>query len=392
MTTADSLLTLLRRSVAGGATAIRVHTRLAPAGGPSDKVFPPTYATDTKGVAVYATEPRRAGATEVQTVLLDSVQSQANRFEQALKTAWEAGTLEIPVLAVRIPRGDGAVEVTSLDAPHRAADAIFRDSEFGKAEFRKSKVGQRFVEARPDNAAPLFEICPTALIFGQWDSTAGAGTSGAKFQRVLVSEIVGYGAAQGKRTASRLDPLQIPSGIEIYKSDDEYWTFDADKATKDKKGKAPEKTKPSEVNHGNVAPTVSEMGGFTIEYAEQISVLSFPALRRLRFPTDKGARTIERDIAARTVLAALAVHAIALLAEEGYDLRSRCLLAPVERRAEWIGTTLGETQPLSLDPQVTGEVVRKAVAEARAQGLAWQAGRIELQPSAKLVELVKRSV
>lgn len=389
MKKAESLFELLSRSAAGGASAIRVRVRLAPAGGPTDKVFPPTYATETKGVSVYATEPRRAGQHEVHTVLLDSVQSQANRMEQALKSAWEAGELELPVLAVKIPRRDTTVEVTSLDAPHRAADAIFRDSEIGGTEFRKSDVGKSFVGARPDNAAPLFGICPTALLFGQWDSTAGAGTGGAKFQRVLVSEIVGYGAAQGKRTASRLDPLQIPSSIEIYESEESYWTFDAAEAVKDKKG--PVKTKPSEVNHGNVTPSVKDMGGFTVEYAEQTTVLSFPALRRLRFPGKDGVRSAERDTAARTVIAALGLHAVALLAEEGYDLRSRCLLVPEQRTAEWIGTKLDERETIELDPKVTGEVLRKAIERAREIGLPWQAGRIELTPSAKLVELVKRS-
>jgi CRISPR-associated protein Csb1 len=34
---------ILTKSVAGGAAAIRTITRLEPAGGPGDKVFPPTY-------------------------------------------------------------------------------------------------------------------------------------------------------------------------------------------------------------------------------------------------------------------------------------------------------------------------------------------------------------
>lgn len=390
--TSDSLLSLLQRSAAGGATAIRIRTTLAPAGGPTDKVFPPTYATDTRGVSTYATEPRRGeGEEATATVLLDSVQSQANRLEMALKAAWESNGLELPMLAVKIPRGAGTTDVTALDAPHRAADAIFRDSQIDGVAFRDTEVGRSFVQARPDNAAPLFGICPTALLFGQWDSTAGAGTAGAKFQRVLVSEVVGYGAQQGRRTASRIDPLQIPSGIDIYATDDGGWTFNADEAKKDGRKGAPVKTKPSEVNHGNVAPSVSDMGGFTIRHAEQVTVLSFPALRRLRFPKADGARDAARDIAGRVAIAALGLHAVALLEQEGYDLRSRCLLVPVTREATWIGPTLGVTESIRLDPTVTAEVFRKAVDAAKAAGLPWRPGRIELQPSPNLVELVKRS-
>ena len=54
----------LARAVAGDAVAVRVVTKLAPAGGPSEKVFSPTYAG-----GVYATERRRAGEREVDTVL-----------------------------------------------------------------------------------------------------------------------------------------------------------------------------------------------------------------------------------------------------------------------------------------------------------------------------------
>src|SRR5436309_5073067 len=84
--------------------------------------------------------------------------------------------------------------------------------------------------------------------------------------------------------------------------------------------------KPSEANHGNVTPTISD-GGFTIDYAEQTTVLSLPALRRLRFPAKAGEKsTPEGDTAARTYLAALGLLGATLAVEAGYDLRSRCVL------------------------------------------------------------------
>ena len=59
------------------------------------------------------------------------------------------------------------------------------------------------------NATALFKVCPTGLVFGLWDSTGPKGGLGAKFQRALVSEIVGINAANGAKTASRIDPLNI---------------------------------------------------------------------------------------------------------------------------------------------------------------------------------------
>src|SRR5574337_1207749 len=75
------------------AAAFRAIARLEPAGGREDKVFPPTYAG-----GAYATERRRVGEEEVETVLLDSVQSQANRMELALRSAHERGEIRLPLV------------------------------------------------------------------------------------------------------------------------------------------------------------------------------------------------------------------------------------------------------------------------------------------------------
>src|SRR5262249_15936895 len=150
---------------------VRIVTRLGGAGGPGDKVFPPTYEGGQ-----YATEKRRLNGQEVETVLLDSVQSQANRMEQALLEACRADKCDMPLLQGRIPRHGGGTVITTLDAPHRVFDAIFRDSQYQGRRFRDSSLGKRLVEARMDNATALFEVCPTALLFGAWDSTGGGGT------------------------------------------------------------------------------------------------------------------------------------------------------------------------------------------------------------------------
>src|SRR5687768_17092874 len=121
----------LAGALAGADAAVRVLIRLAPAGGAGDKVFPPTYEGGR-----YAFEPRRVDGKVVETVLLDSVQSQANRMEQALNA--RAAAVGLPYLRVTIPRAGGDTTVTSLDAPHRIWDAIIRDSLWDKKPFRTS--------------------------------------------------------------------------------------------------------------------------------------------------------------------------------------------------------------------------------------------------------------
>ena len=62
-------------------SAIRIITQLVPVGGDGDKVFPPTYEGGK-----YACESRTtADGHQTTSVLLDAVQSQANRFEEILE-------------------------------------------------------------------------------------------------------------------------------------------------------------------------------------------------------------------------------------------------------------------------------------------------------------------
>ncbi len=75
--------------------------------------------------------------------------------------------------------------VTSSEAPHRAADALFRDSLFVGLIFRKSSKCRILDTVDVRKAAGLFGLCPTALIFGLWDSTGPRGGLGAKFQRAF---------------------------------------------------------------------------------------------------------------------------------------------------------------------------------------------------------------
>jgi CRISPR-associated protein Csb1 len=393
----------LYSAVAGNAAAIRIVTRLGPAGGDGDKVYPPTYKHPDRDSSTYAIESRRFDGREVKAVLLDSAASQANRMEEALLRAFERQECDIPVLSVSIPRpGSTPTRVTVLDAPHRVSDAIFRDSNLDGKRFRDSAIGKQLVEARIDNATALFRFCPTALLFGFWDSQSESGVHGAKVARALVSEIIGLDVVLGRRTSSRVDPLAISaSAARIYKSEQDMWTLDEKEAVKEKNkpvpyGKASKAGKPSAINHGNVTPSVSkedEPGGVTISEAVQTTVLSLPQLRRLRFPDpETGQSSPERDAAGRTVLAALALYAAALQREDGYFLRSRCHLVPLKPACcELVGATTQEVEPFQLTAQTAHVVFDEARQRAKKVGLSWKGGLIELQPTEKLVELVRRS-
>ena len=416
---------LLHEAVSGRATGLRCRSTLQPAGGPGTKVFPPTYAG-----GVYATEYRRLPDHEepVPCVLLDSVQSQANRMEEALLEARDRGDLDdagIPLIEVDFGgfwAGDGAEptddqpliepigRISSLEAPHRAADAILRDSLVGDDAFRNSAVGRRITQADARRATALFEWCPTSLLFGMWDSTGPKGGLGTKIERAIVGEVVGINAVFGVRTSSRIDPLGIRLGAgTLYQASEGplEWTLNEETAVK-KRG-TPQKLgksgKPSEANHGNVTPSLSSMdreagrhlgGGVTIDHAEHSVVISLAALRRLCFPLEGAADSRDpeqraRDDAARTTLAAMGILAATLAADRGMDLRSRCLLWPSESVGWELLDGPGSVRSIDVDVDAALEAFKESVSRARNTGLPWATEPLVLTPSPDLVRLVASS-
>ena len=142
----------------------------------------------------------------------------------------------------------------------------------------------------------------------------------------------------------------------------------------------------TDAREGRIAP-----GGVTISHAEQTVVLSLPALRRLRFPVEASTSN-ELDNAARTVLAALGLCAATLAAEAGLDLRSRCLLWPVEPlKWEPPRQARRNADEVGLNADAAIQLLNEAVKKAKALGLPWQDEPVVLTPSDELVKLVVKS-
>jgi CRISPR-associated protein Csb1 len=398
----------LKDAVAGGAVGVRCRTALQPLGGAGDKVFPPTYAVAETAENRYAVEQRRLpGSNEVvQSVVLDSVASQANRLELALLDAIRDGELAAPVTSADFAGSGlfGLDKISDYEAPHRIFDAILRDSYDGENLFRYGKVGTAITEARPRDAAAIYHHSPHVLVFGAWDSTGPKGGAGAKYERAITSEIVALDIEVGKRTTSRIDPLgiELRSGRLYEAAGNEAWTLDEDKAVQDKGqpkrlGKGDEAGRPSQANHGNIRPSIdSRSGGITAREIRGTTVLSFIQLRRLRFPADhegtpfNGSRA-EAEIAARTALAALGLTATALAFEQGFDLRSRCVLvADGPSTFELVGRD-GKVIPFDMSSADALKLVAEAADRAAEAGLPWRDGEMLLRPADRLVTLIRNS-
>jgi CRISPR-associated protein Csb1 len=410
----------LRTGVAGDAVGVRCRTVLLPLGGPGDKVFPPTYGVPDNAETKYATEDRYVpsadgnGGSVARSVVLDSVASQANRLELTLLDAIRRGDLLAPVTSVDFTQGPdltGLDRISDYEAPHRIFDALLRDSYDGDQLFRNGSTGRAITKARPRDAAALYHHSPHTLVFGGWDSTGPRGGLGAKYERAITSEIVALGIQTGVRTASRIDPagIELRAGP-LYKALNGTWTLDESQAEHDNSGKAKllgakdgggqggrEAGRPSQANLGNVTPSIDpRVGGVTASQIIGTTVLSFIQLRRLRFPTrpDGSAfdgRRTEAESAARTALAALALAAAALAFEEGFDLRSRCVLV-IDRPVtfEMVARDGTET-PFDLTGADALKLLAEATDHAAAAGMPWRTSELLLRPADRLVELIRRS-
>jgi CRISPR-associated protein Csb1 len=412
----------LSKAVAEDA-AVRRRQILQPVGGKGDKIFPPTYpASDAMKRLLgernapprHVFERRRTGGGEVWCALVDSVQSQANRLEECLRNAVD-DKLKVPHVVVDFEDLGlaGLGKITSFDAPHRVYDAILRDSLLdGKPFLHKDcSVGKRLLEASSADASSLLEVSPNALLFGAWNSTGQGGGLGAKFARCLVSEIVAINVpaeevmvdwrteaiearTAGQRTGSRIDPLGILSSVSIYRSAEHEndWTPFEQRAARDKdkpilfaRKKGDKPGRPSLINHGNVTPSVQPLG-VTCDHLEHTFVLSFAALRRLRF-----GGPAEKDAAGRSLLAALGLLALAEQDARGYALRSRCDLVCDGKSPLELVHADGTAKDVAIDRASARSLYTQAFDAAKAAGFDLRADPLRLEPQPKLIEIVRRS-
>lgn len=93
------------------------------------------------------------------------------------------------------------------------------------------------------------------------------------------------------------------------------------------------------------------------------------------------------------MLAALALAAIAHQREQGYDLRSRCLLVPEGEIPLELVKNDGSVQMFSLKCSEADTLLEQAIEEATQGpvGLPWQEKVITLKPEDRLVALVRKS-
>lgn len=353
----------------GDRALVRIRTTYQPAAGDGARIYPPTYPTD-RGESPYVMETRVVDGTQRHDVLLDGVPSQANRAELALLKGVRGGRFQIPLLEIS-HKGAASVVLSSLELPHRFADAYLRDSEIEGVKFDRTDLGKAFQAASADDVTALFQHDPGSLVFGAWNSHRKGRQ--AKFPRIYSSEIIGWDPQEGGRKAGRMDPLNLTGNA---KPDGDTWTFVA-------VGEKVKGEKLSEIGHGNIAPNAAH-GGVTITSAQRFATVSFAALNRLSF----GSASHEASVAARVALAAYALLADRLaFSAPSLWLRSGCELVTVDDTLEWVNRG-GTADPFTLDTDDAIALYTRASQVVEDLGLPFSQATVQLTPSRNLAAAI----
>ena len=368
---------------------IRIDNEIEPLSGPGGPVKPAVYKGGT-----YQKDRRWASPDDDEStpvIVIDNVPSQANRLEEALRRNSATPVPELVLdlsslsnLPAHLPR-----QLSSLEFPHRNADAYLRDARDGDKDFIRTERGKAIFGATPRECGPLMAWFPQALLYGFWQSHLGNKRHFTKHARAWVSEIVGWkpAATDNRLKGVKGDPLNL--NVDEKVSSDPHdlteWSISKEKRTKEAKGE-----NLSDIGHGQVlfkegdeAPAAS----VSFERISQRATVSFAQLRRISL----GQVGSDADAAARALLVALGLHAHLLAFGRGFALRSGAELRPRETTAMWLGSE-GDKACVLGDAEETGKLLKEALEHAKSVGVpldGWEQPPVILTPRDNLRKAIR---
>ena len=370
---------------------IRIDIELEPLSGPGGPVKPAvyeggTYQQDRRWTVSDDDEP-------TPVIVIDNVPSQANRLEEAMRRN-RASTL-VPELVLdlsglsklpaHLPR-----RLSSLEFPHRNADAYLRDARLGDDDFIKTDLGKEIFGATAQRCGALMAWFPQALLYGFWQSHLGKKRTNSKHARAWVSEIVGWNpaATDTKVLGLKGDPLNLNTDEGITSNPNDRVEWGIGKGEKVEGGK---KDKLSEIGHGQVPFMGNDAAAAAVSFARvtQRATVSFAQLRRISLGTD----SVEVDAAARALLVALGLHAQQLAFGRGFALRSGAELRPRKTTATWLGSDGDEVCSIG-DAEGTAKLLEVAIKHAKSAGVpldGWGQAPVMLTPKDNLRKAIRAS-
>ena len=368
---------------------IRIDSHLEPISGPGGVVKPAVYEGGTYQLDRRWASPDDSEPTQV--IVIDNVPSQANRLEEALRRNLESTSIpefvldlsDLPHLPAHLPRS-----LSSLEFPHRNADAYLRDAELDGQDFLKTKIGQAIFGATAQTCGPLIAWFPQALLYGFWQSHLGKKRQNTKHARAWVSEIVGWQPASTETKVLGLkgDPLNLNTDDVVTSNPDDRRAWEVGKGARIAGAKS---DKLSEIGHGQVPFMGNDAAAAAISFARvtQRATVSFAQLRRVSLGGGSG----EADTAVRALLVALGLHAHQLAFGRGFALRSGAELRPKSTTVTWLGVEGDEAIDLG-GVETTHKLLESARERAASEGVpldGWGAPAKQLTPKANLSAAIR---
>ncbi len=344
---------------------ICIDTQLEPLSGPGGMVKPAVYEGGTYQTDRRWASPDDDGPTPV--IVIDNVPSQANRLEEALRRDSATPVPEfvldltgLPNMPAHLPR-----RLSSLEFPHRNADAYLRDAKLDDQDFIRTDLGREIFAATAHECGPLMAWFPQALLYGFWQSHLGKKRHNTKHARAWVSEILGWNPATTETRVLGLkgDALNLNTDEAITSNEDDRIEWGIGREQGIEGGK---KDKLSEIGHGQVPFMGDDASAAAISFSRvtQRATVSFAQLRRVSLGPDRS----EADAAARALLVALGLHAHHLAFGRGFALRSGADLRPRETAASWLGSD-GDESCLFGNPEESRSLLRSAMEHAGSVGV-----------------------
>lgn len=391
-----TLADLLDNLELGGGSVITSITELEPAAGPHASVAPAKFVDGSKSVFAYENRYIEDNAQKV--VLIDSKQSELNRAEAAIEQGRQyqygnEAVIKIPRAVVTYETENGPVEYSDMELSHRIFDGHFRAGRVDGKPITEHNKYRALRNCTPADMSELLKTAPAALLFGAWDSTRKSNQ--VRLRSALVGEIIGVLAdqepgaehRQARRGGARVDAVAAsvqltPKDMESLVNDQEAELSAKNVAARRKEvktAKADARISASTLGLGSIPPSLEETGAVACRRIIRSWVLSLATLRQLRFGTDE-----KKNVAARALLAALGLNAIARAERELY-IRANCDLIESAAPVVTLDQRFGEKKTFApLTVKQADQLLLEAIKKAKEVGVAdWngQTFNVEGNPS-----------
>lgn len=412
-----TLADLIENVKLGGGSVLTSITELEPAAGPHASVAPAKFVDGSKSVFAYETryivekpegqdEPKKEEDSKdaeksvkgksQKVVLIDSKQSELNRAEAAIEQGCQYGdeaAVKIPRAVVTYQTENGPVEYSDMELSHRVFDGHFRAGRVDGKPITENDQYRALRNCTPADMSALLNTAPAALLFGAWDSTRKSNQ--VRLRSALVGEIIGVLAdqdpgaehRQARRGGARVDAVAASVKLDAKELNSLVDDQEAELSAKNvaarrkevKTAKADARISASTLGLGSIPPTLEETGAVACCRIIRSWVLSLATLRQLRFGTDE-----KKNVAARALLAALGLNAIARAERELY-IRANCDLIESAAPVVTLDQRFGEKKTFApLTVKQADQLLLEAIEYAKEEGVAdWngQTFNVEGNPS-----------